>query len=671
MNRITAILLACATLLTHVLVVHRDLNGEFGPPYESAYVAFQLGLNFVTEGAFAWWRDPASGETFGGLWSYPSPILVLVSSAFEWLHLPVARGAQMCGILSVLATIWLCTRFDLTRILSVVSAVLLVSCGAVAAAGGSGTEWPIVMALGTAAFVALEKGRPLAAAVALALLTISTPVAVILVLALLAQTLIRAEVFGSTARARRALYFLPAAATLGLVELAGGSLLGGVERILTWSSADATAGLAHLRDFCVATVSPILLIYPLIALCTGELSPVGRRALVLVSVWCAATVLGGGGPETYDLGFVPALPFAFIAIQEGLRRALDTYKPSIEQLAWVSILLASLGSLAVNRFPGEPSKTGEPTVIEDLLASKATRWPIPHPTLGRPSLYQEVRSTNQLREIGQFLSERLPEDATLLSPWPGAIGYLGRYQVIDLFGRTDALPGHDPAPWSPPPPTPHVLAALGLAPDYILPWLNGFKLHLKNGDRLSLRPGILRLDPDDSPAYCAEIDGLMEAYEPLVTAGRRGTGKRMTAPLLLFRRRGTFEPPAIEHRLRPGGILEFVAGFGTPGSEEPVSRLPQVFDTIITAVRADGSRSTLDPMGRERRPLADGPPPLSMSSLVIDPRWSAPSSLLRIPADVLRSAPAIRRIEVRLIHHRLPATSPISNAAEPYVYEIP
>ena len=79
----------------------------------------------------------------------------------------------------------------------------------------------------------------------------------------------------------------------------------------------------------------------------------------------------------------------------------------------------------------------------------------------------------------------------------------------------------------------------------------------------------------------------------------------------------------------------------------------------------------MDPTGQERRSLGDGPPPLSMSGLVIDPRWPAATSLLRIPLDALRPAPAVRSVEVRLIHHRLPATFPTSDAAEPYVYELP
>lgn len=669
MNRITALLFAFAALLTHVLVVHRDLEGTFGAPYESAHVAFRLARNLVTEGSVFWWRDPATAETVGGLWSYPSPLLVFISSIFERLYLPVTRGVQVTGIVSVLATVWLCTRFDLTRILSVVSAVLLVSCGAVAAAGGSGTEWPIVMALGTTAFVAIEKNRPISAALALALLAISSAASVVLVAVLFVQSMRRDELFGSPSRARRVLFFLPAAAALTLAEWAGASLIDDVKRAFSWPPLDAARGLAQLRDFLVSTVSPILLIYPLVALFRRELSPVGRRALVIALAWCAVTVLGGGGPLTFDLAFVPALPFAFIAIQEGLRMALDTYRPTVERLAWISILFTSVGSLAVNRFPGESPNEGDQTVVARLLAPRAERWPESDRTLGRSSLYSEVRDTNKLRRIGGFLRDRLPEDATLLTPWPGAIGYLAPFRVMDMLGRTDALPGYQPASWSPAPPRAHIAAALSREPEYILPWLNGLDVVSKDGLESGLPEYILRIDAEDSPAHREELSGLMSSYEPVVTVGRQKTAARLIDPLLLLRRVGTFTPPDIRHRKRRG-VLEFVAGFAPPDPESPAADLPQVFDTIITAVRADGSRVVLDPLGLERTTPGEGDRLLTTNGLVIDPRWPDAVCLLRIPLQSLRAAPRTERVEVRLIHHRLPAGSGISDAAEPYVFEV-
>jgi len=669
MNRITALLFAFAALLTHVLVVHRDLGGTFGAPYESAHVAFRLARNLVTEGSVHWWRDPATAETVGGLWSYPSPLLVLISSVFERLYLPVTRGVQVTGIVSVLATVWLCTRFDLTRILSVVSAVLLVSCGAVAAAGGSGTEWPIVMALGTTAFVAIEKNRPFAAALSLALLTISSAASVVLVAILFAQSMLRDELFGSPSRARRVLFFLPAVASLALAESAGASLLQEVGRTFTWAPDDAARGAKQLRDFLVSTVSPVLLIYPLVALFRSELAPVGRRALFIAVAWCVVTVLGGGGPLTFDLGFVPALPFAFIAIQEGLRMALDTYRPALERLAWVSILTTSVGSLAVNRFPGVSPNAGEQPVVARLLAPSAERWPEPDRTLGRASLYSEVRDTNKLRRIGGFLRDRLPADATLLTPWPGAIGYLASFRVMDLLGRTDALPGHPPASWSPSPPRAHLEAALSEEPEYILPWLNGLDL-VVDGDVSSYLPEyILRLDPEDSPAHREGLMGLMSSYEPVVTVGRRNTSATPIDPLLLLRRVGTFTPPEIRHRKRRG-TLEFIAGFAPAGPEHPVADLPQVFDTIITAVRADGSRVVLDPVGLERTAQGSDEPMRTTKGLVIDPRWPDAVSLLRIPLQALGAEPEIERMEVRLVHHGLPTDSGISDAAAPYVFEV-
>ncbi|MDG1051110.1 MAG: hypothetical protein P8R46_12960 [Planctomycetota bacterium] len=664
MNRITALLLAFAALLTHVLVVHRDLGGAFGPPYESAHVAFQIARNFVLEGEFIWWRDPVSGEAFGGLWSHPSPLLVFLSSVFERLYLTVTRAVQVTGIMSVLATVWLCTRFDPKRILSVVSALLMVSCGAVAAAGGSGTEWPIVMALGTTAFVALEKGRPRSASLALALLAISTAAAIPLVFVLFLQTILKPEHFGSTSKLRRVVYFLPALGAVIAAELAGASLLGELKRIFSFNAEDAARGLNQLRDFCVPTVSPLLLIYPLIAFLLGELSAVGRRSLGLLATWCATTVLAGGGQPTFDLAFVPALPFAFIAIQQGLSRALDTYRPSMERLAWASVLLASAGSLAFNRFPATPLDEAAPTVYQRLLTPTAQRWPEPDRALGRPSLHAEVRDTNHLRRIGSFLRDRLPENTTLLTPWPGAIGYLSHFHVIDMFGRTEALPEQSPTAWAPVPPAANVAAALRTEPDFILPWLNGFDAMASGAGQEALPLNILGLDPQDSPSHRAEIRTLMAAYEPMVTAGRRGV------TLLLLRRSDISPEPVVGHRMRKGRVLEFIVRFGRPEEKQPAQGLPQVFDAIVTAVHADGSRRVLNPVGeaKPQTPGQDVSP--TMNGFVVDPRWPDAVSLARIPLDRLRATPGTQRIEVRLIHYRLSPSSPASDAVAPYVYEL-
>ena len=677
MNRITALLLAFAALLTHVLVVHRDLEGAFGPPHEAAHVAFRIARNLVFDGGFHWWRDPVTDVTSGGLWSHPSPLLVLVSALFERVYLPVTRGVQVLGIGSALATVWLCTRFDPTRILSVVSALLLVSCGAVAAAGGSGTEWPLVMVLATTSFVALEKGRPRSAAGAMALLAISTPVALFLVAALCLQSLLRAELFGRAGRLSRLAYFLPAVLAVALAEAAGAGLVDGALRVMEPDAATTAHGLAQLRDFLVSTVSPILLIYPIVALLLGELAPVGRRALGLVAAWCAATVLTGGGPSTFDLAFVPALPLAFIAIQQGLGRALDTYRIGMERTAWIAVALASVGSLAVNRFPPETSEGRPVTLHERLLTPSADRWPEPDRVLGRPSLYSEVRQSNRLREIGSFMRDRLPEDTTLLTPWPGAVGYLAHFHVTDMFGRVEALAGLEATPWAPSPPRANLIAALESEPDYVLPWLNGFSALVDGQLKAGLPEELLRLDPaSGDPGYRSRVRALMEQYEPMVTADPRDVLDVAVEPVLLLRRRGEFDPPVIRHRVRAGGTVEFLAGFGSTPESGAFNGLPQAFDTVVVATRADDSSVILDPIGGVRARLPEDAAVPTTVGLLIDPQWpplsSRPSevSLARIPSEVLLAEPRIKRIDVRLLHYRLPQRSAFADAAEPYTFHV-
>ena len=45
MNRVTALLLAMATLLAHSLAIHLEETGDFAPPYESVHRAYHLARN--------------------------------------------------------------------------------------------------------------------------------------------------------------------------------------------------------------------------------------------------------------------------------------------------------------------------------------------------------------------------------------------------------------------------------------------------------------------------------------------------------------------------------------------------------------------------------------------------------------------------------------------------
>jgi hypothetical protein len=54
MNRPTAILVALATLLAHVLALHQNVEGTFAPPFELAHVAFREARNLVYDGSLAW-----------------------------------------------------------------------------------------------------------------------------------------------------------------------------------------------------------------------------------------------------------------------------------------------------------------------------------------------------------------------------------------------------------------------------------------------------------------------------------------------------------------------------------------------------------------------------------------------------------------------------------------
>ncbi|MEM1449330.1 MAG: hypothetical protein AAGI22_09455 [Planctomycetota bacterium] len=671
MNRITALLLAMAALLVHVLVVHRSAAGGFAPPFESAHAALHLGRVLAREGVLAWSVDPASGAVAGGLWSYPSPLLVGVAAAAERVYVWSTFAAQLVGIACVLLTVFLSTRFDTDRIAGVVPALLLVSSGAVAVAGASGTEWPIAMFLLATAFVALEHGRSRFAALALALLVVARPEGIVAAAVLAIQTALRRRsARGASSSVPGLVVFAPALATLALAHGLGASLVEDLSRILQPDGAAARHGLAQLRDFAVTTVSPFLLVFPLIAIAIGELTPVGRRALVLAAACWTSSVLAGGGPAAFDLAFTMALPIVFIAIQQGIARALDTYRASMERLSWLAIGVAILGSLLASRFPGDLGRFGLREVQERARTAAATQPPGHGPILGRSAHFAEIQLTSGLRRVGAFLRDRLPPEATVLSAWPGALGYLANVRVVDMFGRATRLPGVERASWSPDPGRLDLLAALATEPDYIVPTMGGVASLVRGDLVLGLPEALFAFDPDDGPELRAEVAARLARYEIVVTTGRRPSAQIETGPLLLLRRRGLADPPQLRFRRTKEGLVDLSIGFGTAEGAAPRANLPQVYDAVVVAVRADGSRLVLDPAGGTRGRERPGMATRTIVGAVIDPRWPRAVSLARIPREVIEEGSGIVRLEARLLHHRLTPDDPTSNAADPLTYPL-
>lgn len=695
MNRITAVLLAMAALLVHVLIVHRDGSGALTYAYECAHVAFELGVHLADRGEAIWAFGDGGTTGSGSLASYPSPLLVWVAASAEFLSLNVDRAAQVVGLLCALVTVFLSTRFDTDRIAGVIPALLLVSSGAIAAAGASGTEWPIAMFALAMSFVSLEHGRSRFAALGLTLLVLARPEGIVCAVFLGLQTLARYVRRTPLARRPSLLAFLPAAGAVWIAHVAGSSLIPGLSQLFEWDGTRTGHGLEQLRDFVLSTATPMLLIFPLVGLFRGGLTSTGQRGLFLTLVWCAATVGSGGGPAAFDIAFTPALPIAFIAIQQGMARVLDTYRKSMERLVWASLAAAILGSLFASRFPGDlgPLKIGE--AQERAFAASAAPPFGRGRVIGRASLFSEIRLVSNLRGIGSLLGARLPKSTSILSPWPGVLSHSSGLRVIDAFGRTAALPGQACHGWAPEPGVIDIRSALASQPDFILPSIAGLEAYAAGELEDLLPDGLFALDPSDGEELRRFVGATLAGYELVVTAGGSNSAGGSGEPLLVLRRRGLERPMKLsaERQTEADGTerIRFKARYAngaegirkaspSEGPGAPLLRaeelakgsLPQIFDVCLEVVFEDGARISLDPVGRALQSRSESGSELdpSLVGIVIDPRWKRPSTVATVNLATIGTltspggAGAVR-LEGRLLHHRIDRADSLANAAAP------
>lgn len=666
MNRITALLLAMATLLAHTLAIHLTETGEFAPPYEAAHGAYHLARVWVREGVLAW-NPGAPAALNGGLEAYPSPVWIGVAAVAERLYLTVTVFTQVVGIGCALLTVAMSARFDTNRLAGVIPALLLVTSGAFAAAGASGTEIPLVALLCTVVLVSYQLHAPLSLAVALGLLVATRPEGVGIALVVLALSLAdRAR--RRSGRARRSTVppwwsFLPAALVTGALFVArdgqGGSFYGGVFGEIARNAAERSGqGLAYLLDFALTTITPALLAIPVLALGLGKLSGTGARALVLGVAWCALIVLRGGGLTAFTVDLVPALPLFGIAIQQGLVATLDSRVRILERLAWALLLPACLLGALASKFPGN---LGPLRVTE--LHSRWLETSVATPTFGaerlrgRPSLGDEIRRTTRLRDLGCFLRDNVDPELAILTPWPGAIGYLSRMEVHDLFGRATRPVGANLDDRVAPRPRVDLAAQLERGVDFVLTGLISHRDVLTGGGGID--PRILEYDPSFAAEGGARrLQSAFAAYELvcLPVVGERAPARSSPRPLYALRRKSLGMAPELGISVIDGQLeVDMRAAPDRPLGHPQLGRLE------VSLEAADGTIWYLDPRGRA---FENGRVHARAELRLELPADGRSVRLYRVPLPELPSGPPLR-VRAGLSNPVIRRSHPLAAIGEP------
>lgn len=608
MNRIIALFVALAMLLAHALAIHDDGFGRFAFPYDQAYAALRLARNLVYDDQLAWNPGSPAFE------SYPSMLWVAVCAVAERIgpamHLSTNLLVQSTGIVAALGTIVVMSRFRADRSASLIAPLFLAASGAFAAGAASGLETTLVAFLGVASFHALERGRTAWFGLFASLAVLAHPLGGLLVGAMAA---IRAlgrpnDDEGEPRRVGWIAFAAPIGVYAGTAMLrfasTGFALPPDLYALLHPDPGQIRSGIVSVREFAIVGVIPLLLVFPATRLVAGSLSRMGAHAVFLALAWCALMALSGQSPLPFHVAFVPALPFVCLAVQEGMIAALDGVSALRRRVTLGVFGLALVGSAFASRTPADLGPLRIQHLHEAWLRPSASaRFDCEQP-LGRLGLQEEIDVSRRLRKAGIYLREYAEPTATVLTPWPGSIGYLSRLAVHDVLGRTDPADVLDrPNSWSRRERV-DVLAALRRDADFVVPfaaararpptraemarsWFEGLD-----------EAGLDALAPSAS-SRVAEIEAALSRYELITVPVEDYTSERAAIgrePFLLLRNVRLDQRPRLEVRLVGGEIRVGLRRTHTPQLAELELRLIDGRERAWT-VRPEG---TLDAACRAR-----------------------------------------------------------------------
>ncbi len=634
MNRVTVILLTLAILFAHGLAIHQTAEGDLGSPYELAHVAYRLGRNLVHQGAALWNPGEAVVE------SYPSPLWVGVCALAERFYVSPIRTTQWLGIACALGTVFVLAQFSSKRMSGLIAPLLLAASGTAAAAGTSGTEAPLAMLLVTGSFLAFEWSAPRALASCLTVLMLTRPESLFLLgFLFVTEAVLPPDGERKARRSMRHALLPPLVVGLGLGvfrQLFTGAWLSPTQAAFVGYTPDNwLLGLHYLKGFFLCSGSGPLVVLPILFGLTGSLSGTGKRALLFFLFWSALVVLSGGDELPMWNTLAPVLPLLFLSIQEAISGLLDK-RPRLAPVGWTLLVTATCASFLASKAPGNLGPIPLGAFHERWMQPRGEVEAFDRP-LGRMGLATEIREVERLRSVSVFLRDNIAQPSTILTFWPGAIGYLSRKKVYDVLGRAYPAPGRDRLlPWR----GIHALdliEAIDTRPDYIVPVIEPLTLGstpisflrewLRNYDTLGGNEGRL-----------GELTTALQPYELVsvpVPANSRRPEIPSPTPHLLLRR--------IDLGLTPSLQVDY-----DPESRSLDVRVhhhghQQVVDLRVEVVDAQGESWFLRPMGS----LVRGERVHARTSILLYPTGNRPIQMLEatLPAELDAS-----RIEARLFN---------------------
>jgi len=470
LNRTTTIFIALAVLLAHILAIHQTLDGGLASAHELAHVAFRIGRNLVHDGVFGWSVGQPLSE------AYPSPLWVLVCAGAERFSLSPIAVTQGIGLASALLTVVILAQFSSARLAGLISLTLLAVSGSAASAASSGTEATWMMLVATLSFLAYQQSWRGVLAVSLSLLVLTRPEGGALAVALFALELRRwaRSRGGPPQRSLLGAFIAPLVTILAWAvvrwHLTGATVSATTHALLQYEPDRWWLGLHYVWSFYTRSGAAVLFLIPLIAACvrSRRLGQLGRRSLLLCLTWTAIVILGGGDGRPFWIAMTPILPILFLAIQEGITFTMDSQRRWVEPASWGIFLVGLVSSASVSLFPTNLGPLPLARLQREWMRPSETMARAYPRSLARLGLAEEIRDVARLRALGVFLRDQINDASVILTPWPGAVGYLSRKDIHDLLGRARPTSGQAmPHPWQGAPRL-DLIKVLESRPDYIV-----------------------------------------------------------------------------------------------------------------------------------------------------------------------------------------------------------